>query len=353
MPRAKRPVGHSDEKPLRVLTVSGAYPTKEIPHWGTFIKSQVDSLIAAGVEVDVIHPKPKPTFLRYATAIAHVFLRTLTGRYDVVHGHYGLWGLVARMQWTTPVVVSFLGDDLLGTPSAANETTPKSAAVVRMSQWLSKRVQAVIVKSEEMRRLTPSKRVFVIPNGVDFALFHPVPRAEARAKLGWNPDGYYILFANDPGLPVKDYPLAQAAVARLRAKGAPAELVTANGQPHESMVWCINASNALLLTSIHEGSPNVVKEAMACNVPVVATNVGDVEQVIGQTGGCYICPRDADTIAEKLLKALQRDAPTTGRDDIAYLECSVVAQRIVEVYEYASRQAKRDKQSVLALSLNR
>src|SRR5438477_8978526 len=104
----------ASEKPIRVLMVTGVYPTEQSPHAGTYIKSQVDSLIAAGLEVEVIHPKPGPVSLRYARAIAQVFLKTLTGRFDVVHGHYGLWCLTARMQWTTPVVASFLGSDLLG-----------------------------------------------------------------------------------------------------------------------------------------------------------------------------------------------------------------------------------------------
>src|SRR5438045_4953994 len=102
------------KKPFHVLVVTGVYPTEQRPHGGTFIKSQADSLIAAGLEVEVIHPKPGPVALRYASAIMQVFLKTLTGRFDIVHGHYGQWCLLARMQWTTPVVASFMGDYLLG-----------------------------------------------------------------------------------------------------------------------------------------------------------------------------------------------------------------------------------------------
>src|SRR5437867_9536070 len=89
------------QKPFRVLTVTGVYPTDEVPDAGTFIKSQVDSLIAAGIEVEVLHPKSGPSPLRYAIATIQVFLKTLTGHFDVVHGHYGLWCMAARMQWTT------------------------------------------------------------------------------------------------------------------------------------------------------------------------------------------------------------------------------------------------------------
>lgn len=326
-------------KPLRILTVTGAYPADYRPHWGTFIKSQVDSLIEQGLEVEVIRPRPGPMPWRYATAVAQVFCKTLTGHYDVVHGHYGLWCLVARLQWTTPVVASFLGSDLLGNPTAGGRYARKDALVVYLSRWIARCVDAVIVKSLEMRTIVPASKVFVIPNGVDFALFRPMPRASARAALGWRPDGYYVLFGNDPALPRKGFALAQAAIECLRTRGMPAELIVANGLPQPEVVARMNASNALLLTSIHEGSPNVVKEAMACNVPVVSTDVGDVAKVVGRTAGCAVCPRDPNALAAALVVALRHPGPTTGRSDIRHLDRVVVAQQVIAIYESVIRRA--------------
>src|SRR5437870_5313639 len=105
------------KKPFRVLMVSGVYPTEQRPHKGTFVKTQIVSLIEAGFEVEVVHPGPGPVPFRYAEATIKVFLKTLNGHFDVVHGHYGLWCLAGRMQWTTPVVASFIGSDLLGDPT--------------------------------------------------------------------------------------------------------------------------------------------------------------------------------------------------------------------------------------------
>src|SRR5207237_896683 len=102
--------------------------------------------------------------------------------------------------------------------------------------------------------------IFIIPNGVDFELFRPIPRAEARTALGWDQDRYYVLFGNDPQISVKNFPLAQAAIERLRTRGTSAELVVASGLPQTKVVQYINASNALILPSIAEGSPNIVKE---------------------------------------------------------------------------------------------
>ncbi len=333
------------KKVFRVLMVSGVYPTEQLPHKGTFIKSQVDSLLAAGLEVEVIHPKPGPVPLRYASASMQVFWKTLMGKYDIVHGHYGLWCLITRLQWTTPVVASFLGDDLLGTVTAEGHYSSKGAFVARVSRWLSRHVDAVIVKSEGMKKVASAgDTVFVIPNGVDFEQFRPIPRAEARAALGWEPDRYYILFCNDPAIPVKNYPLAWAAVENLRARGTSAELVVASGIPYAKIPLYMNASNALILSSLAEGSPNVVKEAMACCIPVVASDVGDVAEVIGHTQGCTVCPLDPGAFAEGLQVALEHQGPTTGRADIAHLESSEIAKQVIAVYKrVASNQTTRQK----------
>ena len=324
----------ASKTPYRVLMVTGVYPTEQIPHSGTFIKTQVDSLVAEGLEVEVIHPNSGQVPLRYISAAVQVFLKTLTGHFDIVNGYYGLWCLAARMQWTTPVVATYIGGDLLGELYADGGSRQKSELVVHASRWLCYLVDSVIVKSEGMKKAAPDiKNIFVIPDGVDFALFHPIPRAEARAALGWDPDRYYILFSNNPRLPSKNYPLARAAIERLTTRGISAELVVANGLPQTRVVQYMNASNALILPSIYEGSPNVVKEAMACNIPVVTTDVGDISQVIGHTRGCTVCPGDPDALAEALEQAIQFTGPTTGRKDISHLECSVVAKQIIAVYE--------------------
>ncbi len=329
------------KKPLRVLMVTGIYPTQQTPHSGTFIKTQVNSLIAAGFEVQVIHPKPGPVLLRYISAIIQVFTRTLTGRFDIVHGHYGQWCLFARMQWTTPVVASFLGSDLLGEVTVTGGFSKRGALIRSMCRWLSLRTDAVFVKSEQMKKVIPGDNAIISPDGVDFTLFHPIAREEARAVLGWDQQRYYVLFGNDPLRPEKNFPLAQAAIECLHAQGIPAELVVANGLPQSVLVQYINACNVVILPSLIEGSPNIVKEAMACNVPVVATNVGDVAQLIGRTRGCHVCPHDPVALANALSEAFRHTEPTTGRDDISNLEYSVVAKQIIAVYEQIKSKKTR------------
>jgi len=331
------------QRKYRVLMVTGIYPAEKKPHSGTFIKPIVDSLRAAGHEVDVVHPKPGPVLLRYLSATWQVFSRTPGGRYDIVHGHYGLWCLVARLQWRAAVVAAFLGDDLLGTITSEGKYSKKSLLVVNISRWLCRVADAATVKSELMKKASGVNDVAVIPSGINFTLFQPVPRAEARAALGWDQQRYYVLFGNDPKIPVKNFALAKAAIQRLAERGTPAELVVASGLPQSMVVQYMNACNAVILPSLAEGSPNVVKEAMACNVPVVATDVGDVTQVIGRTEGCSVCPHDADALAAGLEKALLHTGPTTGRADIAHLDSVVILQRILELYQLAINKKRPGK----------
>lgn len=328
----------------RVLMVMGIYPTARRPHAGTFIKPIVEALRARGHEVELVHPGPMPAPLRYIWATLLVFCKTLGGRYDIVHGHYGLWCLVARLQWRAAVVSAFLGDDLLGTITARGGYSRKSRLVVHISRWLCRVSDAATVKSEQMKCSAGREDVVIIPDGIDFCLFRPMPRSEARAALGWDQDKNYILFANNPAIPVKNFALAQAALHRLAEQGIAAELVVANGLPQTTVVQYMNASNVLILPSLAEGTPNVAKEAMACNIPVVATDVGDVAQVIGQTVGCSVCPFDAEALANALARAIQHKGPTTGRADIAHLESSVVIEQVLELYEQAiTRHSQRKR----------
>lgn len=329
------------KRPLRVLTVTGVYPQANRPHNGTFIKSQVESLKAEGLEMIVIHPEPGPMPIRYLSAVWQVFSQTLSGQFDLVHGHFGLWALTARLQWRTPVVVSYLGDDLLGRPIPGGFTR-KSLLVVRVSRWLARHVDGIIVKSLEMRNiLAKDLEVAIIPNGVNFNLFRPLPRQEVRAELGWDRDRCFFLFGNDPAIYRKGFALAEAAVALLKQRGREAEIIIGNNLPQDILVKYMNACNALILSSLIEGSPNIVKEAMACNVPVVSSDVGDVAQIIGRTAGCAVCPRTPEAFADALELAYQHAEPTTGRRDIAHLENSLVAKQVLTVYQQAIERCRR------------
>jgi len=158
-----------------------------------------------------------------------------------------------------------------------------------------------------------------------------MPREEARHALGLASDRRLVLFAAIVR-PEKRLDIVQGAVELLRRTDPQVELVLATDQPHERMPLYMNASDVLALASDSEGSPVVIKEAMACNLPIVSVDVGDVAQVIGSTEGCYLCERDPADMASKLRLVLGRGQRTTGRQDIQHLSLDKTVEDVLQVY---------------------
>ena len=321
---------------MKVLVVTNMYPSAARPHWGAFIRSQVESLAALGVENTIYEIEGWRSTARYAHAMREVPALARRAGADLVHAHYGLSGAAAVGVRELPLVVSFCGDDLLGRPDAQGRITPRSKWLVSVSRLAARRADAVIVKTQEMRRKLPDvAQVEVIPNGVDLARFAPIPRDAARAQLGWPLEGMVLLFAAPPDEPRKNWPLAQAVDARLRAGGRDTRLVAFHGRPQDELALAMSAADVLLLPSFHEGSPNVVKEALAAGLPVVAAPVGDcAERLAGVTPGAVVA-REPEAFAAAVEAVLASGARSNGREKVAPLELSAVARRILAVYERA------------------
>lgn len=298
---------------------------------------QIESMRGLGVQMTVLGIKgiPKIKYLRAMFA-----LQAVLPSIDIVHAHYGYCGWVARTQLRRPVVISFMGDDLLGTPDANGRISRWSALMVKANRLLSRTADAVIVKSAEMANVVAPVEAHVIPNGVDLQAFRPIDRAEARQALGWHPRALYLLFPGNPGNPRKGFPLAQAASeAASRLLGAPVKLVPLWGVLPEAAPVYMNACDAMLMTSFIEGSPNVVKEAMACNTRVVSVSVGDVPELIAGIRGYRLCPRDPESMARSLISALAETEPIEGRAAVIRkrLDLASVAQSVLGIYEMVLR----------------
>ncbi|MEO7867207.1 MAG: glycosyltransferase, partial [Candidatus Eisenbacteria bacterium] len=161
---------------MRVLTVTNMWPSPQRPHWGVFVKSQVDSLVAAGIENTLYEIEGWKSSGRYLSALRELPRIAREARAELVHAHYGLSGAAAAGV-KLPLVLSLLGDDLLGRPEADGGLSLKSRALIPLSWYAARRADGVIVKSAEMRRIIARiPDVAVIPNGVDLDLFAPIPR---------------------------------------------------------------------------------------------------------------------------------------------------------------------------------
>jgi teichuronic acid biosynthesis glycosyltransferase TuaC len=339
---------------MKVLVATSIYPTIENPARGTFVRTQVEYLKRAGIEVDLLVLQGRSRKLMYARAALELRRRLAADRsIDLVHAHYSYVGMVARMQWKVPVVVSYCGDDLLGTMNRKGRPTLFSRLAVFAGHLLSHQADGVIVKSRGMASRLHRKDVFVIPNEIDFELFQPMDRLEARTILGLDPGKKYLLFAANPEIPVKRFQLAKAIADRMRAQDPGIQLLVIYKEPQERLPLFMNACDGLLFTSYQEGSPNVVKQAMACNLPIVSTDVGDVREIIGNTHGCYICKPDVQEFTERLAEILLHGERTRGREQVQHLSGPVVAQQIIHVYEQVLRKrggcAERGTQARLFL----
>lgn len=251
---------------------------------------------------------------------------------DLIHAHYGLTGIVAFLACGgSKLVVSFMGTDLIGGVDARGRRTAAGILLAGLSRLLGRwGVAAAIVKSKEMRRLFPRRcRIFTIPNGVDLSNFTPMDQSLARREIGLKPQGRYVLFAADPARVEKNFALAQEAVHRL--SDPTIELIAVHGQPHDRMRLFFNAVNAILLTSWHEGSPNVIKEALACHCPIVSTDVGDVRELVGDVEGCTVAAHKADLLADGIRLALQHGRVQPS-DALFARELGATATALVAVY---------------------
>lgn len=319
---------------MRVLFVSsGQSPDRISP----VVRAQGRSVQRSGVSL-VFFPIGGRGVFSYLRAVPRL-RRELAGKnHDLVHAHYGLCGIVAMMAARgQKLVVSFMGDDLLGSRLQDGRIRPASRIMSALNAFISARFyDHTIVKSERMlhRRLN-SGSVSVIPNGVDTDLFRPVGRAEALKVTGWDPGNRHIIFVSDPSRSEKNYPLAKMAMDYLARRDF--ELHAVNGIDQGLMPYIYGSADALLLTSFHEGSANAVKEAMACNCPVISTDTGDASLVTGDTPGCFIVPWDHIAISLAVERAVDfrvTKGETSGRERIISmgLDSVSVADRIIRIY---------------------
>lgn len=327
---------------MRVLFVTNMWPERNRRWYGNYIHSQAQSLIARGLDLDVLVMRGYARRWEYVRGAGRVLLRNFTSQYDVIHAHYGYSGIVARLDIRAPLVISYCGDDLLGTPDPArpDRMTFGSRALAGAFAQAGRLARATITKSEEMGRRLPRTvhaRNHVIPNGVDLESFAPSDQLAARRRLGWPPEEKVALFVGNPRDPRKNYSLAEAAYTLALASCPRLVLRIAHGVDPGAIPLYMNAADTLVFSSRSEGSPNVVKEAMGCELPIVATPVGDVPERLRGVAGCWVVRADPEEFAVAILNAVRHGPAPAGRAAVAELSMDRVAQRVEEIYRSVAR----------------
>lgn len=285
-----------------------------------FIEEQAGSLRKLGVKVDFFFINKKGAY-GYLENLKILKMTFKEGGYDLVHAHYGLSGMLSILQREIPTVITFHGSDI---NVLSNRFISTLASF--FSGW------NIFVSNRLYKRLCiKSRNHSIIPCGVDLKLFYPVDKNDARVALGLSIEKKYVLFSSSFNNKCKNYSLAKKALELING----VTVIELSGFSREKVNLLLNACDLLLMTSPNEGSPQVIKEAMACNCPIVSTDVGDIREVVGDTEGCFITSFDPKNVAAKLKMIFTFGKRTNGRQRILSLglDSKTVAERIFEVYK--------------------
>jgi glycosyltransferase involved in cell wall biosynthesis len=262
------------------------------------------------------------------------FRRTIAAaRADVVHAHFGtMTALFAALACArTPLVVTYRGSDLNPTPGGGW----RARAGRLLSQLAALRASAIVCVSEQLRqRLWWARdRVTVLPSGVDPRVFAPRPREAARAILQWPQDARIVLFnaGHDPRNKRLDLARAAFEIAAREVPHLRMELLEGTTNP-DCIPLLMNGADCLLVTSDAEGSPTVVQEALASNLPIVSVPVGDIPERLAGVDHCKIAARDPHALARAIADVVRIPQRSNGRDAIDSISAPAIAARLCHLY---------------------
>jgi glycosyltransferase involved in cell wall biosynthesis len=284
---------------MRILVVTNMYPTAERIHSGIFVARQVEDLRRSGLDVQVELLGGERGSIDYLMARNRIARIARRFDPDVIHAHFGYTGL-SVIGLGRPFLLSLCGDDLNGTSNGRGQITLKSRLGILVSQVAAARAARVIVVTESLRgKLWRSsrERAEVLPYGIDDEAFRPMLKEQSREKLGIDTRGLVVAFVYPGRQPTKRLDLAESACNELRRRGREVRLLVVDGVAPDKMPLYYNAADCLLMTSDYEGSPNCVKEALACGVPVVSVRVGDVPDLLSVASRGRVVDREPAAIA--------------------------------------------------------
>ena len=323
---------------MKVLFVSSGNRKQGL---NPIIRLQAESLANIGVEIEhyLIFGKG---YLGYLKNVFKLRKHLKHVSVDLVHAHFGFTCIVAQLgKGTLPLVVTMMGTDILGHKNDEGQISFKNKLILWINRFFANHVyQHAIVMNDKMKGILSkrSKPTYVLSNGVDTGIFQEVPREEAFGFLGWDIEILHFIFISYPVRPEYNFRLAHEAVQVLQAEGLPVKLHAVFQEKSENLKYYYSAATALVLTSFHEGSPNVVKEAFGCNCPIVSTDVGDVAVTTSGLQGCYLASYEVSEFAGALKKAITfslQHGRIAGKQRIQEMDfdSSTVALKIKEIYQ--------------------
>lgn len=309
---------------MRILIVcSGNARNFDFKKHQAFIYDQVEAVkkLDTALEFDYFFIKGKG-LTGYLACLRQLIQQLNRHRYHCIHAHVAMSALLANLQRLVPVVTTFHGSDI---------NVPVLRLVSVLVDLLSRRTIYISKGLVERAFYAIRKKQSVIPCGVDVHLFIARSKQQSRLQLGLLSDKKYILFSSGFDVAIKNYPLARKAVDQLQDEAV--ELLELKNYTREETALLFTAVDVALMTSFSEGSPQFIKEAIACNCPVVSTDVGDVRTVIGEIAGCYMTTYDPTDVARSIQLAFANTQAIQGKTHLARFDNRLIAKQILDVYK--------------------
>ncbi len=316
---------------MKILFVTNMYPSKDTPFEGIFIEEQIQYChLKYNFEYRVfVIDRSGNKYLNYFTSIFKIYKLIQKDNFDLIHVHFGLSGtfLVLKPLIKIPVILTLHGSDILSFKK-------REGLMQKISRMAAFHADRIIILNTKMAAILKKyqHKLVKIPCGINTNIFE-VERNNLKNK------NYLIGFPSHRTREVKNYPLFKSLIDNLIKKGYDVDSVEFANFSREEMAENLSRLDCLLMTSHSEGSPQIIKEAMVCRVPIVTTKVGDVEFLLEGVRNCYVVDSfEVETLADKVVKILNLEPAeriTNGREKIKQLKLDqeTVSSNIYEVYE--------------------
>ena len=322
---------------MKILMVSSEWPSEKNPQSAPFVVRQFNKLRQRGIDVDLVHVRGSGNILNYINNWLKVRRVLNNNTYDLIHAQWGQSALTVFFSGL-PIVVTYRGDDLEGTINAKGQHGLNSYILRFVSGIVSLFSNFNIVVSSHLisklwSRTTP---IAIIPSGIDFSIIPAITKSEARQKFGFTDGKKIVLFPYNTSIVRKQFSLVKQSIDLLPDNlRSEVELFVLYGVPQQIVLECMIASDFLIFASLHEGSPNVIKEAIACNLPIISVDVADVRDRIGLIPGCAIVnsynPREISKALENLF--FYDYCNYQSRSFVANLDEDILVEKLISVYK--------------------
>lgn len=331
---------------MKVLQVIPANLKENNIVYSNFIESEIEALETVGLEIKKLFFLSRKSIIDFLKEKKNLEKQIISFKPDLIHVHTGsttTFLVALSKKRNIPWIITFGGSELLGNHHSGIKWWMRDTISIFLSKLSARMCNGIICVSKNLQETLPlscRKKSIVLPRGADIGFYKPIDKTEARKILDLNPDEIIVLFSmNRSNAVVKNKKLAEEVIEYTHVKsGFNIKMITLIGYSKQQIVLLLNAADALIMTSLHEGSPNIVKEAMACNLPIVSVTCGDVEERLKNVRNSYVHSYDSNLLSDSLKKVLVKKERSNGREVLINqgLDSVRITAKIKNYYKYIS-----------------